>query len=75
MPLVRRFIARRLADDAATKGDKGDLTPLVVALAKSSDAVQLDLLAGTREGLRGRKSMTMPDGWPDVTRCIGIPYG
>jgi putative heme-binding domain-containing protein len=66
VPLVRRFVARRLADEAAARGDGFDLSPLVVALAKADDKVRVDLLAGTREGLRGRKSLKMPDGWPAV---------
>ena len=56
-------MARRLADDAAGKGENADLSPLVAALAKAPAAVQLDLLAGAREGLRGRKSLKMPDGY------------
>lgn len=63
IPLVRQFIARRVVDDAGVKGDKGDLSPLVTALAGTNEMVQLDLLRGAREGLRGRKSMKMPDGW------------
>lgn len=66
VPLVRRFVARRLADEAAAKGDKFDLAPLTAALAKADGSVLLDLLAGAREGLRGRKSLKMPDGWPTV---------
>ncbi|MBA4192295.1 MAG: dehydrogenase [Planctomycetaceae bacterium] len=64
VPLVRQFVARRLADHASVQGEKGDLSPLVATLAKANAAEQLDLLAGAREGLRGRKSMKMPDGWP-----------
>jgi putative heme-binding domain-containing protein len=63
---VRRFIARRLADEAAAKGNNFDLAPLVAALAKAKEVVQIDLLAGAREGLRGRKSLKMPAGWPAV---------
>jgi putative membrane-bound dehydrogenase-like protein len=66
IPPVRQFIARRLADDAVAKAPDGDLTPLAVALAGSDEAVQLDLLRGAREGLRGRKRMKMPAGWPAV---------
>ncbi|HVL10947.1 MAG TPA: c-type cytochrome, partial [Gemmata sp.] len=66
VPLVRRFVARRLADEAAAKGDAFDLAPLVAALAKADENVRLDLLAGAREGLRGRKALKMPDGWPAV---------
>jgi putative heme-binding domain-containing protein len=64
IPLVRRFIARRAAEDAAAQGDRGDLQPLSIVLAKASDPVRLDLLTGAREGLRGRKSMKMPKDWP-----------
>jgi putative heme-binding domain-containing protein len=63
IPLVRQFLARRVADDAVAKGPKGDLTPLVAVLGGASEAVQRDLLSGTREGLRGRKNMKMPTGW------------
>jgi putative membrane-bound dehydrogenase-like protein len=63
LSLVRQFIARRAADEAINQGDKADLAPLVAGLAGTSDAVQQDLLSGTREGLRGRKSMKMPEGW------------
>jgi putative membrane-bound dehydrogenase-like protein len=66
VPLVRRFVARRVVDDAAAKGEKGDLAPLVAALARSDEKVQADLLAGAREGIRGRKRMPMPAGWPAV---------
>jgi putative heme-binding domain-containing protein len=66
VPLVRRFVARRLADEAAAKGDSFDLSPLVAALRQAKGAIALDLLAGAREGLRGRKSLKMPAGWPEV---------
>jgi putative membrane-bound dehydrogenase-like protein len=63
IPLVRQFIGRRVVEDAGGKGDKGDLASLVTALTGANETVQLDLLKGAREGLRGRKSMKMPDGW------------
>ncbi len=66
IPLVRRHIARRIGDDAASKGDKADLAPLVQALARADDTARLDLLNGTREGLRGRKSMPLPTGWAEL---------
>ena len=66
VPLVRQFIARRVVDDALAKGERGDLAPLVAAMAKADAQVARDLLAGAREGIRGRKSLTMPDGWPAV---------
>ncbi len=64
VPLVREFIARRVVDDAAGKGEKGDLAPLVTVLGPAAEAVQLDLLKGAREGLRGRKNLKMPENWP-----------
>jgi putative membrane-bound dehydrogenase-like protein len=66
IPLIRQYIARRVVDDAATKGDKGDLGPLVAALGMAPEKVHPDLLKGAREGIRGRKKMTMPAGWPAV---------
>jgi putative membrane-bound dehydrogenase-like protein len=64
IPRVRQFLGRRVVEDAVVKGDKGDLQPLVAALLSSDAKVQLDLLQGAREGLRGRKSLKMPEGWP-----------
>jgi putative heme-binding domain-containing protein len=47
--------------------DAPDLGPLVKVLAEVDDAnFQLDLLKGIRDGLRGRKSLPTPDGWPAV---------
>jgi putative membrane-bound dehydrogenase-like protein len=66
IPLVRQFAARRLVDDALLKGDKCDLSHLVAALDSADEKVRLDFLKGAREGLRGRKSVKMPDGWPVV---------
>ncbi len=63
IPLVRRFIARRFVDEVAAKPDRTGLGPLVAALGAADEAIQLDLLQGAREGLRGRKSLPMPAGW------------
>lgn len=47
------------ADDAA------ELAPLVQVLAEVDEpAVQADLLTGLREGLKGRRNVGMPKGWP-----------
>ena len=71
IPLVRQFIARRVADDALAKGVKGDLAPLVAALTLAEGKGQLDLLTGAREALRGRKSFQMPDGWFSAYARLG----
>jgi|SRR5579883_298792 len=64
IPLVRQFMARRIVEDAIAKREKGDLVPLVAALLRGEESVQLDLLKGAREGFRGRKNFTMPENWP-----------
>jgi putative heme-binding domain-containing protein len=53
---------------ASVRADEApDLGPLVKVLAEVDDAgFQLDLLKGIRDGLRGRKSLPTPDGWPAV---------
>ncbi|MBN9121922.1 MAG: c-type cytochrome [Planctomycetes bacterium] len=71
IPLVRQFIARRVVDDALTRGDKGDLAPLVAALTLADEKAARDLLTGAREALRGRKSFTMPTGWPAAYARLG----
>jgi len=64
IPLVCEYIARRLVDDALAQGAQGDLQPLVAALPDARSDVQLSLLQGAREALRGRKNVKMPAGWP-----------
>ncbi|MBY0525910.1 MAG: c-type cytochrome [Gemmataceae bacterium] len=66
IPLVRQFAGRRVVDDAGARGEKADLGALVATLAAANETVQLDLLKGAREGLRGRKNIKMPAGWPAV---------
>jgi putative heme-binding domain-containing protein len=70
VPLVREFSARRAVEEAIARGERGNLGPLVAALAGAGDSVRLDLLQGMREGLRGRKSMPMPAGWPAVYAAL-----
>src|SRR5262249_29918546 len=66
IPIVRRFLARRLVDDGVTQSRKADLGPLLKAAAHMPEAGQLDVLRGIREGLRGTKSLPMPAAWPDI---------
>lgn len=76
LPRVRRFIARRLGDEAAARGDAFDLSPLVAGWQRAAGSVRADLLAGFREGLQGRQRLTMPSGWPavyDAVRREGDP--
>ena len=66
VPLVRQFVARRVVDDPAVGRDPAALDPLVAALADLPADATLDLLKGARDGLRGRKRLPMPAGWPAV---------
>ena len=66
LPLVRRFLARRVVDEAVGKGKKSDLRLLTSVLIEVDERAQLDLLQGMRDGMRGIKSLPMPDGWPTV---------
>lgn len=52
---------------AAQAEDDAGLAPLVQVLADIDEPeVQRDLLAGMRDGLKGRKTIAMPDGWTKV---------
>ena len=68
IPRVRQFIARRVVDDAAATGDKGDLPLLVAALAVADEKVRPDLLKGARDGIRGRDPVR---GCPGCLRDLG----
>jgi len=71
IPLVRQYVARRVVDAAAAHGTKGDLSPLVAALASTTeDTILSDLLKGARESLRGQKNLRMPAGWPAVYKRL-----
>lgn len=60
IPLVRRHIARRAA---SLPDPTAALAALVARMGESPTEVQDDLLRGTLEGLEGRRSMPMPEGW------------
>ena len=66
IPLVRQFAARRFLDHAATVGATADLSPLAKVLAAAPPAAVPDLLRGAREGVKGRRGLRMPAGWPAV---------
>jgi putative membrane-bound dehydrogenase-like protein len=66
IPLIREYVARRVVDDALSRGAKGDLSPLSKALVSTPEPIAADLLNGMREGIRGRKTLKMPNHWPAV---------
>ncbi|HEV8058353.1 MAG TPA: PVC-type heme-binding CxxCH protein [Gemmataceae bacterium] len=64
MPLVREYIARRLASDAA------GLRSVVQQLGKSGTQAQLEILRGIQQATLGRSQVKMPDGWPEIYRTL-----
>ena len=70
IPLGAGVRARRAVEYAVGQGVTGDLGPLTAVLGGTDEAVRLDLLKGAREGVRGRKSMKMPEGWPTVYAAL-----
>ena len=71
IPTIRRFLARRIVlepDLNATADDSpSGLAALNLAIKSTRDApVQLDLLRGIHDALRGRKKVPMPTSWPAV---------
>jgi putative heme-binding domain-containing protein len=57
-------VARRLVDEDVVHGTAASLSLITATIRDVDEPSQLDLLKGVRDGLRGRKSMPMPDGWP-----------
>lgn len=64
IPLIRRFIARRLAESIETQ--PVHLTNLLRLLPQRSEAVQYDVLRGLSEGLRGQRKVKPPQAWATV---------
>jgi putative membrane-bound dehydrogenase-like protein len=75
MPIVRQYVARRIAE-AADTGPGGEaaepaLASVVRLLASSGDPqVQLDLVRGVSEALQGRRQVKAPAGWDAASRTL-----
>ncbi len=64
IPLVRRHVARRVASIAeATEGLNG---LMLLLIATDDEHVHQDVLAGVLQGLEGRRSVSMPQAWPQA---------
>jgi putative membrane-bound dehydrogenase-like protein len=80
IPLVRQYLARRLASgvpaDVAKQSPRA-LTPLARVLARVDDEqTRLDLLRGVHGALAGRRRVLMPPDWPPVYQKLlnsGVP--
>lgn len=70
IPLVRQYLARRLASGIpadVTRQSAAALTPLARVLAQvDDDQTRLDLLRGVHEALAGRRRVLTPPDWPPV---------
>jgi putative heme-binding domain-containing protein len=65
MSLVLALI---LSAGVAAQADQDPLAALVEVLKISDDdAFRLDILRGIRDGLKGRTTVAMPKGWPEVS--------
>jgi putative heme-binding domain-containing protein len=69
IPLVRQYIARRIALAADRKNQA--LDALAAVLTKSTDdALARDILCGMADALRGRRDVTAPRGWSAAHRKL-----
>ncbi len=66
IPLVRQYIARRLAVGA----DPVALVALVGAVRKADDATREDFLQGIHQALGGRRRVAAPAGWSELSRDL-----
>jgi putative membrane-bound dehydrogenase-like protein len=66
IPLVREYIARRVS--SLEPPALGSLIPLLKQADKP--AVHLDILRGMHAALSGRRSVPLPEGWPDSYRKL-----
>jgi putative membrane-bound dehydrogenase-like protein len=71
IPLVGRFLARRIVLEsertAGAAGPAQGLAALVQVLGHTDDnTTRLNLLTGMNDALRGRKTVPMPRGWPEL---------
>src|SRR5213594_2847560 len=69
LPLTRKFIARRLAEDIET--NPAPLNDLVQFAASKSVALQADILNGMSEGLIGWRKATKPAAWDALAAKVG----
>ncbi len=71
IPLVRRFIARRIGLIDDPERSRHAVTALVKLIGETSDREpQLDLLSGLHDALRGRRNVPPPNDWDAVYRKL-----
>jgi putative membrane-bound dehydrogenase-like protein len=72
IPLVRRYVARRIAAMGKTEKRSSGLDLLVQRLDRTEDtSFRLELLRGVHEALEGQRRVAMPQGWADLYPRLG----
>jgi putative membrane-bound dehydrogenase-like protein len=69
IPLVRKYIARRLAMDPADPERAFD--QLILHASTAPEASTLDILGGLSESMAGVKSPAAPPSWPRLSKALG----
>lgn len=67
-PLVRKLIARRLAEDIEQR--PSHVADLLSLAAEKSEAIQSDILSGLADGLAGWRKATKPSTWDFFAKLI-----
>src|SRR5262249_40699950 len=75
IPLISRYLARRIVlepDSLAGRSDPpSGLTGLFHEIQSASDSgIQLDLMRGIHDALKGRKQLSMPRGWAELSEKL-----
>ena len=68
LPVTRRLIARRLAEDI--EKNPAPMNALIEAAAAKPESFQADILAGIGEGLTGWRKATKPAAWDALARKL-----
>jgi putative membrane-bound dehydrogenase-like protein len=68
IPQIRRFVARRLAEEISSRPT--ELDALLTWSRSAAVEIQADLLAGVSEALRGVRRAPMPPGWRSLADTV-----
>ena len=68
IPLIRRFIARRLTEDLEKRPE--DVNALVSVATESSKATRLQLLQGMSQAMKGWRKAAIPNNWSGLGDVI-----
>ena len=69
IPKVTRFIARRLTEEI---DDPAIASQIALLVKKSTGEYTENVLAGIADGLKGRRKVTMPNGWEEAIGKLAL---